>query len=83
MARGFESKDVEFQQAEASRPATRGRTLSPAERDKAEKRLTAELALAKARAECDAATNARHRTMLEAAIRSLEHRLDELSYPMS
>ena len=33
MARGFESKDVEFQQAEAERRKTVRRALSPAESD--------------------------------------------------
>jgi len=75
MARGFESKDVEFQQAEAQRrlPARRG--LSPEERDAVEARGTVALSLARARAELDAARSAGHRRMLERAIGDLERRL--------
>ena len=49
MARGFESKDVEFQQAEAEREKTFGPALTPEERDAQSKRGTIELALTRAR----------------------------------
>src|SRR3954464_2781997 len=51
MARGFESKDVEFQQAEKEREKRLGRALTPDERGAAARRQTIELALARARAD--------------------------------
>ena len=75
MARGFESKDVEFQQAEASRSQTPGRTLTPAERELTARRHSLELALLKVSAERDVATNPHHRQMLEHAIQALEEQL--------
>jgi hypothetical protein len=75
MARGFESKDVEFQQAERERGRTAGRALSPAERVIEEKRRNLELALSKARAERAAATHPNHQRMLDAAIRALDEEI--------
>jgi hypothetical protein len=78
MARGFESKDVEFQQAEATRPKTAKRTLTPAERETSDKRHSIELALAKTRAEFASATNPAHRRMLENAIEVLLEQLNDI-----
>ena len=75
MARGFESKDVEFQQAEAEREKTFGRALTPEERDAQAKRGTLELALARARADLAAARTPAHKRMLAEAIAALEHKL--------
>jgi hypothetical protein len=75
MARGFESKDVEYQQAEAQREKKPGRALTPAERDAQAKRRTVELALARARADLETARSAAHREMLVRAIASLEEEL--------
>ena len=75
MARGFESKDVEFQQSEAERAKTRGPALTPAEAARAEKRRTLELAASQARAQLAVARSPAHRRMLEDAIRSLEDQL--------
>ena len=61
MARGFESKDVEFQQAEAERTKSKAPGL--------------ELALARAEADLAAATSFAHRRMLEQAIAALRERL--------
>ena len=77
MARGFESKDVEFQQDEASRSQTSGRALTPAERELTARRHSMELALLKVRAERDAATHPRHRQMLDHAIQALEEQLSD------
>jgi hypothetical protein len=79
VARGFESKDVEFQQAEADRgrPQAR-RTLTPEEREVQAKRRTLELSLNRARADLGAARSAAHRAMLEQAIASLEEQLLQL-----
>lgn len=75
MARGFESKDVEFQQAEAERGRSKGRELTPEERDGQAKRQTLELALTRARADLAAARSDAHKRMLQQAINALEQQL--------
>jgi hypothetical protein len=75
MARGFESKDVEFQQAEAERAQTTKRELTPDERDALARRRTTELALARAKADLQSARSDAHRRMLGAAITALEAQL--------
>ena len=79
MARGFESKDVEFQQAEAERVKGNGRhELTPEERAARSRRHTIELSLARAKADLDSARSVAHRTMLTQAIASLEEQLKAL-----
>jgi hypothetical protein len=75
MARGFESKDVEFQQAEAERGRNKGRELTAEERDGKAKRQTLELALTRARADMAAARSDAHKKMLQQAIDALEKQL--------
>ena len=75
MARGFESKDVEYQQAEAGKARPRGAGISPVERERADHRRSIELALAKSRADLARATSDAHRRMLEHAIADLERQL--------
>ena len=75
MARGFESKDVEFQQAEAARGKTAGRALTAGERDALARRRTIELSLARAKADLAAARTDAHRHMLTEAITALEAQL--------
>jgi hypothetical protein len=75
MARGFESKDVEFQQSEAARVTTTRRTLTPDEREAAARRQTLELTLTRARSELAAARSEPHRQMLERAIAALEEQV--------
>ena len=76
MARGFESKDVEFQQEEAlRRREPPGVALTPEQRAAANRRRTVELALARARADLEAATSPAHRQMLEQAIAALEDQI--------
>jgi hypothetical protein len=77
MARGFESKDVEFQQSEAERAQTLKRAISPEERERLARRRTVELSLLKARADLKAVSSAPHRRMLEQAIAALEAQLSE------
>jgi hypothetical protein len=77
MARGFESKDVEFQQAERERThADRGG--APAQRTADSRRGSLELALSRMRADLVRAHVAAHRLMLEQAIASLEAELSSL-----
>ena len=76
MARGFESKDVEYQQTEADRgPRPVARPKTPAERDEAARRRSIELALTRARSELATATSPAHRRMLEQGIAELERQL--------
>ena len=75
MARGFESKDIEFQQAEAEREKTLGRALTPEEREAQSRRRTIELALARARADLSTARTPGHKRMLAEAIAALEQQL--------
>jgi hypothetical protein len=78
MARGFESKDVEFQQAEAERQKTFGRALTAEEREREGRRRTLELALARARADRAAARSDAHRRMLDRAVADLEAQLQRI-----
>ena len=75
MARGFESKDVEYQQAEAERRLSAARPLTAGERETLERRRTLQLSLARTEAELGAARSAAHRRMLEGAIAELRARL--------
>ena len=79
MARGFESKDVEFQQAEKERAASPRRALTADEREADAKRRTLELALARAKADLAAARSDAHKRMLADAIAALEQQLATVS----
>jgi len=79
MARGFESKDVEFQQAEAGRiKRASARELTPDERSAKTRRYTIELSLARAKADLRTARSEAHRDMLTKAIAALESQLKAL-----
>jgi hypothetical protein len=76
MARGFESKDVEYQQTESDRgPRPVARPMTPEEREEAARRRSIELALTRARSELATAASPAHRRMLEQAIAELERQL--------
>ena len=75
MARGFESKDVEFQQAEAERRAVPVEALSADERARQASRHTVELALTHARQELAATTSPIRRDTLSRAIADLERQM--------
>ena len=78
MARGFESKDVEFQQAEAERMRVLRPPIAPAERERDAQRQTIGLALTRSRRERELARTDAHRRMLDAAIADLERQLATL-----
>lgn len=78
MARGFESKDVEFQQAEAERQKTLKPALTSDQRDAETRRRTLQLALARARADRETARSDAHRLMLDRAVASLEAQLRQI-----
>jgi hypothetical protein len=75
MARGFESKDVEFQQAEAERRSAPRKEMTAEERELETRRRTVQLALARARADLEAARTEGHKRMLAVAIATLEQQL--------
>jgi hypothetical protein len=75
MARGFESKMVEFQQEEAARARPRKRDLAPEDRERAAKRGSLELTRARAAADLARATVPAHRQMLTQAIAALDEQL--------
>ncbi|HEY7170974.1 MAG TPA: hypothetical protein VH417_09030 [Vicinamibacterales bacterium] len=79
MARGFESKDVEFQQAEAQRGKTERPALTSDQRETRERRTTLMLSLARMRADFQRAASPAHRRMAEQAIAALEAELAVLS----
>lgn len=75
MARGFESKDVEYQQAEAQRQTTGLRSDTPDAREARDRQLSLELSLSRAEADFASARSPAHRHMLEQAIAELRGRL--------
>jgi hypothetical protein len=79
MARGFESKDVEYQQAERERLAERRPAVTLEQRAAESRRVAIELSLARMRADLEKARVAAHRTMIERAIATLETELASLS----
>ena len=75
MARGFESKMVEFNQEEAARAKRPKPEVSASERERAGKRRAIELARTRAVADLERATAPAHRRMLEQAIAALDEQL--------
>jgi hypothetical protein len=76
MARGWESKSVEQQQEEASSNAAKGPRLTPEQIAEQRRRRGLELSRNRIAQQLDAATNPRHRQMLEAALKELEKQLE-------
>lgn len=80
MARGFESKDVEYQQAERERARDVQRPGATPEQQLAEnRRATIRLSLTRLRADLERARVPAHRAMLEQAIATLDAELASLS----
>ena len=75
MARGWESKNIEAQQADREASTSRAAPLGPEEAAAAARRRTLELALARAVGDLATASNPAHRQMLQAAIQALEEQL--------
>lgn len=75
MARGWESKAVESQQAERERAPNAGPELTAEARARHDRRAAASLALARARDDLARATRPAHRDMLERAVAALEAEL--------
>lgn len=80
MARGFESKSVEYQQEEAqrSRQQKKERPLSEEERARIQRRQTLELARARTAADLARAASPAQQQMLERALATLDAALKGL-----
>ena len=79
MARGFESKSVEEQQAEAKRESTPGERLSSEQAEDRRKREGLLLSRKSILARLESVANAAHRKMLESALKELDRQIAELS----
>ncbi|HEY4052669.1 MAG TPA: hypothetical protein VGL74_02940 [Terriglobales bacterium] len=79
MARGWESKSVEQQQEEASSNVVKGPRLTPEQIAEQQRRGGLELSRNRIAQQLEAATNPRHRQMLEAALKELEKQLEHPS----
>jgi hypothetical protein len=78
MARGWESKSVESQQADADRGQPALPPLTAEERNRLQERRSLELALANTQAELGAACRAAHRDMLQARLLAIRQALEAL-----
>jgi hypothetical protein len=78
LARGFESKQIEFQQEESQRKRTLNPPLTPEARAARERREALGLARARALADLQRACNPAHRAMLEQALAALDEQLSRL-----
>ena len=79
MARGWESKNIEAQQEEATRDRKHQKSLSPEEQARQVKRGGLELARARAVADLDRAVAPAHRKMLEQTLAAIDAQLRELA----
>lgn len=78
MARGFESKNVEYQQEEAARGRVTKAKLSAEEQVRIARRGSLELARRRAVADLACASAPAHKKMLEQAIEALDAQLREI-----
>jgi HD superfamily phosphodiesterase len=78
MARGWESKSVESQQADIGSRAARKPASTPEQRQQASERYTLELALAQTQAELAAACRPAHKDMLHQRLQAIRERLATL-----
>jgi len=78
MARGWESKSVEAQQADREAREKPAEPVSAADAALVARRRTLELARTRALADLTSASSPAHRRMLEAAVQSLDEQLERL-----
>jgi hypothetical protein len=78
VARGWESKAIESQQEDARAAGKVRPALTPAERERAERRGLLELAMAQAQAELQAACRPAHREMVRLKLDALKAELGTL-----
>ena len=79
MARGWESKSVESQQADREAQGSSRPEMTVEERTIQSRRNTLMLARARASAELTAATEPAHRAMLEAALKAIDEQIEKPS----
>ena len=79
MARGWESKSVESQQADSDGAAARRPRVSPEARVRIEAREALSLSLARVRDQLTRASQPAHRAMLERAAADLEAEISAIS----
>jgi hypothetical protein len=79
MARGWESKSIESQQADASAARPKKQTLTPEALAIESQRGELQLALARVAADMERATVPAHRQMLEQALAELDARIRDLT----
>ena len=78
MARGFECKSVEEQQAEAKRESNPGQQLTPEQAAQRRKRDGLILSRKNVKQRLESAANPAHREMLEGALADLDRQIAEL-----
>ena len=78
MARGFESKMVEFNQEESARGRSKTEPMSAEEQARVTRRAGLELARARAVTDLSSATRPAHKAMLEEAIKALDEQLSKV-----
>lgn len=79
MARGWESKSVEAQQAEASDKAAKPRPpMSPEEAARSREKESLRLSRQRVLQQLEVTQNPRHREQLEASLADLEEKLERL-----
>jgi hypothetical protein len=78
MARGWESKSVEEQQAAANTQVELKQRLTPEQSARKQQREAIELSRRRVLQQLDEVQNPRHRQMLEAALAELDERLTRL-----
>jgi hypothetical protein len=79
MARGWESKSVESQQADHASPNSTWAAMTPEQTAASDRRKTLELAHARATADLAVATRPGHRAMLETTLAALDRQIGELT----
>ena len=80
MARGWESKNVESQQAEREAAKAPAPALTPEQAAAASRRRMLEVSRARAVADRQAARSPAHRAMLDAAIKAIDDQIAELAH---
>ena len=78
MARGWESKSVEAQQADREQPAETAAPLTAEETARRARLAILKLSRARAAADLASARTPAHRAMLEAAIKALDEQIGKL-----
>jgi hypothetical protein len=78
MARGWESKSVEAQQAEASEKSAKPRPpMNPEEAARSREKETVRLARQRVLQQLEASTNPRHRKLLQDSLADLDEKLSK------